>query len=397
VRCFLGASRQGLEAARVAHPFTGFDRDDDLLLATLRTDPELGCHTRRQDATSEEMAGYVGPLPIVCAALNLVKGDDLAWQERKAQAFAFTPIFSGFEHVARAGRPPAGLAGDGFRATCAYAYPEGGVRLGTVMAISGAAASPNMGYHSSAPTAFLMTMFNVRLGWWMGNPRHQVAWQKSSPTLGLTALLRDLTGDTTNHSAFVNLTDGGHFENLGVYELVRRRCRFILACDSEEDAKAGFGGLGGLVRKCRTDFGVEITFRSHDMFAERRKGASRTHFALADLCYPGGEQGVLLYLKSSLTDDESSDVVEYSRRVKAFPHESTADQWFDESQFESYRQLGYHIARTTLDGAVSALGAPPGPECWPRIFESLAAASRTAPPEQASDAQGRRTTGQAGA
>jgi hypothetical protein len=381
VRCYLGASREGSMFPREAHPFTGFDSDDDVRLATLRARPEAAGTGPLCDA---ERPPYVGPLPVVCAALNVVKGDDLAWQERKAQSFVFTPHFSGFEHLpigrgsADGGGP---LRPDGFRPTRAYGYPDGGIRLGTAMAISGAAANPNMGYHSSPVAAFLMTMFNVRLGWWMGNPRHDGAWRYSSPRFGLAALVDELTSNTTNRSRFVNLSDGGHFDNLGVYELVRRRCRFIVCGDAEEDQGFTFGGLGGVVRKCRTDFGVEIRLFAPEIFKREAMAYKVAHFALGEIQYPGGETGWLLYLKSSLTGDEPGDVLEYSWRMKAFPHESTADQWFDESQFESYRQLGYHIVHHVLGAKAYALwrGGEPGPGCWRQLFDALLAERDTRP------------------
>jgi hypothetical protein len=348
VRCYLGASREADGAARRPHPFTGFDQADDLPVATLRTDPP---------ATSDRAAQpYAGPFPIVNTTLNLVKGDDLAWQERKGQSFVFTPLFSGFEHVERPGtEAPPDLSDHGYRPTRRYGYADAGISLGTAIAISGAAASPNMGYHSSPAAGFLMTMFNVRLGWWLGNPRHARTWTMSSPLLGLTYLLNELLGNTTNSSRFVNLSDGGHFDNLGLYELVRRRCRLIVACDAEEDRRLAFGGLGSAIRKCRTDFGAEIHI---DVSSIARK-EGRRHWALGDIVYPGGECGLLLYLKSSLSGDEPGDVLEYSlRRKDCFPHESTADQFFDESQFESYRALGHHVVLKALEEVTAALAAP---------------------------------------
>jgi hypothetical protein len=374
VRCYLGASRDG----RDAHPFTGLDLADDLQLSTLRT--KQPCVVADQAAPPDPADGYVGPLPILNTVLNLVKGDDLAWQERKAQSFVFTPLFSGYEHIPPRGRRTAErktLSCDGFRPTRAYGDSPKGLHLGTAMAISGAAANPNMGYHSSPAAAFLLTMFNVRLGWWLGNPRDDRTWRRSSPTFGLASLLAELTGSTTNSSRFVNLSDGGHFENLGIYELVRRRCRFIIACDAEQDPNLKLSGLGSALRKCRTDFGVEIKIRT-DLISRRKNGYSKAHSALGDILYPGGDRGFLLYLKSSLVGDEPGDVLEYSRRVEAFPHESTADQFFDESQFESYRQLGYHIASEVLGAAAkdAGQGTPQG-EYW----RSLLATAEVLPNE----------------
>ena len=71
-----------------------------------------------------------------------------------------------------------------------------GPYLGTAVAVSGAAVNPNMGSHASAPGAFLLTLFNVRLGWWMGNPRREETWQSSTPPLGLFYLLCQLLGVT---------------------------------------------------------------------------------------------------------------------------------------------------------------------------------------------------------
>jgi hypothetical protein len=371
VRCYLGATRRGIQEQRHAHPFTGFDRDDDVLLSSLRTRPDvegLAC------AREGDKPPYVGPLPVVATALNLVKGDDLGWQERKSQSFVFTPLFSGYEFAGVSPeRRQSRLAGNGFRPTRDYGYPGGGIHLGTAMAISGAAANPSMGYHSAPATAFLMTMFNVRLGWWMGNPRSEKTWKQASPTFGLTALLSELTSQTTNQSAFVSLSDGGHFENLGIYELVRRRCRFIIASDAEQDGDITFGGLGGAIRKCRTDFGVEIRIRPEALrFKDEECRKSAAHFAVGDILYPGGERGLLLYLKSSVTGDEPGDVLEYALRVKEFPHETTADQFFDESQFESYRQLGHDIAQAALGEAARGLSPEmPAREFWNGLFERL--------------------------
>src|SRR5207248_142196 len=106
---------------------------------------------------------------------------------------------------------------------------------GTAMAISGAAASPNMGYHTSPATAFLLSLLNIRLGWWLGNPASIAKWKKGTPPYGLFWLLSELFGSTTDESSFLYLSDGGHFENLGIYELVRRQCKLIVVSDAASD------------------------------------------------------------------------------------------------------------------------------------------------------------------
>jgi len=348
MRCYQGATRNSKD--RNPNPFTGFDRADDVKLASLRVSSPI----------PSESAPYVGPYPLINTSLNLVAGKELAWQERKAESFVFSPIYCGYEYV-RGDQAPLRAQGRlsrmfgllrhtrarwtsvGYRPTVSYAYPFGGVGLATAMAISGAAANPNMGYHSSTALSFLMTLFNVRLGWWMGNPRHDRTWRRWSPRIGLMYILSELTGNTTDDLAYINLSDGGHFENLGIYELVRRHCAFIVACDSEEDQAFTFGGLGNLVRKCRTDFGVDIDLSLDRVKQVKLSNEHEAHWVVGDILYPSGFRGKLLYIKSSLTGDEEVDVREYSWRAKAFPHQSTVDQFFDESQFESYRTLGRHV------------------------------------------------------
>ena len=341
VRCYLGASRP----QRDPNLFTGFDIHDDLKLSELKLSPPPVANS------APNLPEYVGPYLLVDTALNLVAGDELAWQERRAESFIFSPLYCGYEHA-----PSAHLArrltSEGYRPTYRYACPDDdGPSLGTAVGISGAAANPNMGYHSSPSLGFLMTLFNVRLGWWMGNTRDDRYWEQSSPANGLLYLLNELSGNTKDDSAYINLSDGGHFENLGLYELVRRRCRYIIVCDSEEDAGFTFGGLGNAVRKCRMDFGVDIDLDVQDLRPVSIGGVERAHCAVGEIRYPGGFRGRLLYIKASLTADEPVDVREYSWRERIFPHQSTADQFFDESQFESYRTLGRHVATAVLGPA----------------------------------------------
>jgi hypothetical protein len=148
---------------------------------------------------------------------------------------------------------------------------------------------------------------------------------------------------------------------MGLYELVRRKCRYIIACDAEQDEELGFGGLSTVIRMCRTDFGAEINISLSQIARKpdnKPENFSGCHYAVGDITYADGTTGSLVYLKSSLTgNDEPADVLGYHSAVPQFPHESTADQWFDESQFESYRALGYHIADKALGDGRAPLSA----------------------------------------
>jgi hypothetical protein len=340
VRCYLGASNR-----RRPNPFTGFDTNDDVRLADL----------------APSRTGYTGPYPILNTALNLVHGEEMAWQERKAASFIFTPLYCGYDvapEPGQAGRRPI-LAPHGYRPTLDFAYRDG-MHVGTAMAISGAAASPNMGYHSSVPVAFLLTVFNVRLGWWLGNPRHPFRWRDPGPRLGLAALVCELLGFTDDDSNYVYLSDGGHFENLGIYELVKRRCRFIIACDAGQDQELKFEDLGNAIRKCRADFGIDIEIDTARIRRPNGSPHSPWHCVVGAIHYECVDQdampGILVYVKSSLTGDEPADVLEYAARSPEFPHQSTGDQWFDESQFESYRRLGRHVGIAVFETAAQVVG-----------------------------------------
>ncbi|MGA7795160.1 MAG: patatin-like phospholipase family protein [Candidatus Acidiferrales bacterium] len=342
-RCYLGASHCG----RGPQPFTGFDPEDDVLLHNLVPDKTNGKRP------------YYGPYPIINATLNLVKGEELAWQERKAASFIFTPRFSGFDV-----RPSkdgchdipvkSWLESNAYRRTERYGYKNGGPYLGTAMAISGAAASPNMGYYSSPALGFLMTVFNVRLGWWLGNPRHRdpYYWRSPGPRLGLFYLISELLGMTNDERGYVYLSDGGHFENLALYELVRRRCRFIIASDAGADREMQFGDLGNAIEKCRVDFGVDIEIDVENLRCDPTTMRSQWHCAIGRIRYDKVDRnvppGVLLYLKPSLTGEEPADLLRYKAQNSDFPHQTTANQWFDESEFESYRALGQHVTEKAI-------------------------------------------------
>lgn len=339
VRAYLGASR----VQRNPQPFTGLDEKDDVPLASI--------------ISTQASQTLQRPYHIINAALNLVKGDELAWQERKAAAFAFTPAFCGFEMPRRprnmSAQQTTAQARGGYRPTSDYQRPESkddeesGVKIGQALTVSGAAASPSMGYHSSPPLTFLMTLFNVRLGRWCANPRGD-KWREPSPSSGLMSLIAELFGLTDANSNYLYLSDGGHFENLGIYELVRRRCKLIVAIDASEDEKSNFDSLGDSIRKCYTDFGIPIDINVNQIRADGPNKLSQSHYAIGKIHYEyadvGGAQGILLYIKASLSGNEPADILNYAKREPSFPNQSTADQWFDESQFETYRKLGHHIA-----------------------------------------------------
>jgi hypothetical protein len=150
----------------------------------------------------------------------------------------------------------------------------------------------------------------------------------------------------------VNLSDGGHFDNLGLYEMVLRRCRQIVAVDAGCDSGYVFEDLGNAIRKIRIDLGIPIDVR---VVSPKREGATASYYVLGTIRYSTidgpGTDGELLYIKPVICGDEPADVAHYASAHPEFPHEPTSDQWFSESQLESYRALGEHAAGAVCEQA----------------------------------------------
>lgn len=295
-----------------------------------------------EEAFPDEIEHYDLPPPphklmhVVNTSLNLVAGDNLAWQQRRAAPFTISPLHSGNFRL-------------GYRTTSVYGGTEG-ISLGTAATISGAAANPNMGYHSSPLVTFILTLFNVRLGWWLGNTSAagEHVYKKSHPGSAIRPIILEAFGLTNDSSPYINLSDGGHFENLGLYEMVLRRCQFIVVVDGGQDADCKLDDLGNAVRKIRVDLGIHINFNDSLDIHSRKSNRKGKYCAVAEIDYAsvdgrGVEPGKLVYIKTAFYGDEPPDIFNYAQQHPKFPHEGTIDQFYDESQFESYRMLGRHV------------------------------------------------------
>jgi hypothetical protein len=346
VRTFLGASRHENDRNKTKNAFTDFDSRDSPFLH------ELWEHD------VEPLGAKWKPIHVINAALNLVSSKNLAWQERMAAPFTFSPIHCGSGSA---------IFSDGaYRTTYVtkdQRQPYGGrlgLTLGTAMAISGAAVSPSMGYNSSPGVAFLMALFNVRLGWWLANPRGDNPYYSAvKPRNALRPFFMEMFGLTSENERWVYLTDGGHFENLGLYEMVRRRCRVIVVSDAGCDPNYSFEDLGNALRKIWIDLGVRIDLHGLDRLKKRFKerpspAPEEPYWAIGDILYSeadgaNSKDGLLLYFKSGLHGTEPIGVLSYAISHSAFPHETTLNQFFTESQFESYRMLGCEIAERAFE------------------------------------------------
>jgi hypothetical protein len=320
-----------------------------------------------------EPAPMCMPMHIINMTLNLVGGKNLAWQDRKAESFTVSALHSGSYCV-------------GYRDSRLYGMNNNNqaISLGTSAAISGAAASPNMGYYSSPVVTFLLTLFNVRLGWWLGNPGEAGAttFNQAGPRLAAHPIIAESLGLTDDQHPYVYLSDGGHFENFGLYEMVLRRCHVIVVSDGSADPQYAYEGLGNAIAKVRVDFGVPIEFESYHILphddSDRDENVNqdkqqREHYycSIGKICYSQvdvrgdgkpAEDGLFIYIKAALSGTEPIDIYNYARSNKSFPHQSTADQMYGEAQFESYRSLGLHTVEQMLAKVEPQPGQPGAPD-----------------------------------
>jgi len=289
-----------------------------------------------------------GPYHLINASLNLVGGSDLATAQRLAENFVMS-------------RYHCGSARAGYRRTAQYMSGE--LSLATAVAISGAAASPTMGSRSpSAALSLLLSLFNVRLGFWAPTPSRK-RWYEGHARLWPFYLLRETLANTGELGTYCYLTDGGHFDNTGLYALVERGCQKMVVCDCGADPTPTFEDIGNAIRRCRIDFGAEIALHIDDfVVAPSAQGIGSVqvghgtveyqpaHLRLLGLDVETQRHGTITWIKPTVTAKSAADVRQYRRANSSFPQQSTADQWYDESQFESYRRLGLESALTAFPG-----------------------------------------------
>lgn len=316
--------------------------------------------------------GEEWPTLLVCAAAN-ISDTNATPPGRRVTSFTFSAhavggplvgavpteeIENAFEEPKKEGSRPAKRRGRD-------------LTLLAATAMSGAAISPSMGKMTRRPLTFLMALANVRLGVWVPNPR----WVKSfrdDQELRLRYvrprpfyLFCELFGLNRIGSKYLYVTDGGHYENLGLVELLRRGCTEIYCLDASGVGADGaeFESLGEAITLARSELGVEIEFDGEDGKAAAGSTPAEmvpdkeTHFAKSDVAtatirYRTGEQGRLVYVRNAMTEAAPWDVRAHHQADPRFPNNSTIDQLYTDQKFEAYRVLGSRAAVR----AVEAMG-----------------------------------------
>lgn len=326
------------------------------------------------DAQAAEKRAFIAPYPLINTCLNLQNpgGGDKFKGSKASDYFLLSPLFCGSKLTS-------------YVPTDRYVdYRK--MTLPAAVTISAAAVNPGLGNYSNKLLSVLMTLFNARLGFWISNPitlvkSYAIVWWP-------IYFFKELMGRIGLSNKMINISDGGHIENLGVYELLRRGCRLVISVDAGEDRMYSFAELNNLIIRARNELGLEIRFRPDDQPEELIRPRpsqvySKKRFAVADIYQwwedekiidpaTGKEEtliinfdepkktGTFIYVKSSVLApagkpylSEKEDYLKYGTyKYKVyhpdFPHESTSDQFFDEIQWESYYQLGQYLGADVL-------------------------------------------------
>ena len=351
-----------------------------------------------------------GPLHLINVTLNETTGgrSQVTQKDRKGLGLAVGPagLSLGIQHHALQVAPepahPRLAPLNGFHAFAGSMErdkpifrPEA-LTVGQWVGVSGAAFTTGLGSRTNLSLSILLGFLNVRLGywWWTGlAPSQRLVTKQGKKTPAVSTLDRIRLGFEAAvpvHAHLLGewfarfpgtasrhwyLSDGGHYENTGLLELIRRQLPLIIGCDNGQDPERKLLDLSNLVAKARVDLGVEITyldpaglervlgvkhssaFGSVDELVDPKAPALA---ALAELHYPGQVQpGLLVILKPTLGSGLPLDLLAYAESNPEFPQQTTMDQFFDESQWEAYRALGQVIVQQTL-GRHPELFAPTG-------------------------------------
>ena len=298
------------------------------------------------------------PLQLINTTLNTSSSDNERLRSRMGASFFFSPVYSG-------------SAATGYRRIDDYA--GGSLALSTAFTISGAAVDPDMYVTNARSVSFLMALLNARLGYWARNPNCGDHRNRPLPWWWIFIGREMLGVGLDERHRHIHLSDGGGFENLGLYELVRRRMRYLIVCDAGADPDTTLSDLGRAIERVRVDFGAEIDLAADRPYRQRTDVLAQQPYVLGQVRYADGSRGDIVYLRPVLCADLSADIYAYWRANPAFPDEPTSEQFFAEPQFEAYRALGQQIVARMIGGA-----APQNVAAW---FERIRAA--TAPPANA--------------
>jgi hypothetical protein len=222
------------------------------------------------------------------------------------------------------------------------------------ISISGAAVSPVMGRMTRAPMRLLLALANIRLGVWLPKPGKQE--DKKPPRPNLRYLLDEAFGDGSSKSRYVYVTDGGHYDNLGLVELLERRCDWIWCIDASGEQIDSFSTIGKAVATAQAELGVSIEIRPEDMAPDEGSRFVKQVFCQGEVRYPATESdeartGTIVIVKAGVTADAPFGVRSYHAENPNFPCDSTLDQLYTADRFDAYLALGHFSMQQAFEGS----------------------------------------------
>lgn len=283
------------------------------------------------------------PYPIINTNAILINDRDrkLAW--RGGDNFILSPLYTG-------------CTATGWERTWRHIAKNGPLSVASAMAASGAATNSNSAYVGAGITrdplvSIVMMLLNIRLGMWVGSPSKPNAGPSSNePNHISPGFIYGMARQGYKHeSSYMELSDGGHFDNLGIYELVRRQLSVVLVLDGEADPTMSMPALFSVAQRVNEDFGATIDL--HDQldalipktrpgFPNAAKYAEMPYF-VAPITYSDNSKGILIYVKLAMAGNLSFVARGYKAQNPDFPHQPTANQFFVPEQVEAYREIGY--------------------------------------------------------
>lgn len=313
----------------------------------------------KEKSPKEPSCAAVGPYPILNTNVVLVNSPERKYSQRGGDNFIISPKLCG---------------GNATGWTVTETFDAGEMTLASAMAISGAAANPRggvggKGITTSQTVSLVMSLLNFRLGYWVNHPskRRPTMWHKQRPSHFYPSAAYSVPGrGYTENSGYLELSDGGHFENLAIYELVRRRCAVVIVCDGGQDAASSYSDFVTAIQRIKQDFGATVVLKDRygpELLVPRKRDNTYPKDAeYADKGYfvgtidygdrgggPWPQKGLLIYMKTTMIGSLSMTAKGYKGAHPDFPDQTTGDQFFDEEQFEAYRELGYRIAEQAID------------------------------------------------
>jgi Patatin-like phospholipase len=304
----------------------------------------------RSRARSADDPAHAFPEIVMCAAVA-ARGNEVP---TRARAASFT--FDG----RRSGNVQLKLSTETANLETGDWIGGGGLTLPAIMAISGAALSPLMGRFTLPTYRLLLATLNVRLGVWLRNPQRPTPRALSELRLlprvygrlkraflepGAWFVLKEGLGLAGISGRYIHLADGGHWENLGLTELLRRRCTHVIIVDASADPQ--LADIGRAISIARAELGAEVQLDPRSTIPNDANQAT-SPVAVGRVTYADNTKGEIYYVRSVIWDGAPVDLQLLADRRNPFPNHPTADQFLSGETFDAYRALGHAVGGALL-------------------------------------------------